>query len=487
MKNVKDIRPTRTPLKEQVPEIRARNFEEVAAGYAQEDALQEAKRCMQCKRPKCVEGCPVSIQIPQFIARVADEDFRGAYRVLSRSTLLPAVCGRVCTQESQCEGACLLGRKKEPVAIGRLERFIGDRALAEGWNELSRRAYNGHRVAVVGSGPAGLACAADMARAGCEVTVFEAFHKPGGVLRYGIPEFRLPNPVVDAEVDKLARLGVRIECDTLVGRLFTIEDLTRNMGFDTVFVGTGAGYPKFMGIPGEGLNGVLSANEFLTRCNLMGAGDFPNSDTPIHMGRRVAIIGAGNTAMDATRVSLRLGAEKVYCLYRRSRAESPGRLEEVRHAEEEGVDFRWLTSPVEIVDDGHGAVRAVRCVRMELGEADASGRRRPVEIADSRYDLEVDMVIYAIGTNANPIMGHTSDVKLNRWGYIETDNTLQTSIPGVFAGGDIVTGAATVILAMGAGRRAASAMMSYLGIGQEIPGVDGSRLESSRGPALSRA
>jgi len=468
-KNLKEIIPTKTPVREQAPEVRARNFGEVSGGYTEMEALREADRCLDCARPRCVEGCPVTIDIPGFLRRMRERDYRGAYAVLSRATLLPAVCGRVCTQETQCEGSCTLGRRMDPVAIGRLERFMGDLAISEGWVDTARRPYNGLRIAVVGSGPAGLACAADMARAGCEVTIFEALHKPGGVLRYGIPEFRLPKAVVDAEIEKLVRLGVRIECDTLVGRLFTIEQMRNEMGFDAVFIGTGAGYPKFLGLPGEGLNGVSSANEFLTRCNLMGAGDFPVKDTPLGMGRRVAVIGGGNTAMDATRVALRLGAEKVYCLYRRGRAESPGRLEEIRHAEEEGVDFRWLTAPVEILDNGAGAVGALRCRRMRLGEPGADGRRRPVPIPESLYELEVDTVIYAIGTNANPIIGQTSGLRLDARGYIETDHALQTSMPGVFAGGDIVTGAATVILAMGAGRRAASAMMARLGIGQVPP------------------
>ncbi|MDH3594820.1 MAG: FAD-dependent oxidoreductase, partial [Rhodospirillales bacterium] len=312
--------------------------------------------------------------------------------------------------------------------------------------------------------PAGMACAADMAKAGCDVTIYEALHEPGGVLRYGIPEFRLPNDVVDAEIANILKLGVKIECNTLVGRLFTIEQMRNEMCFDAVFIGTGAGYPKFMGIPGESLNGVLSANELLTRCNLMNAGKFPNYDTPLDLGRRVSVIGSGNTAMDAMRVSLRLGAEKVYCVYRRTRDESPARLEELHHAEEEGIEFHWLTAPVEILDDGEGNVRAMRCLRMELGEPDDSGRRRPVPIEGSEYEFETDMVVYAIGTNANPILGQTSSIKLNKWGYIETDETLATSLAGVFAGGDIVTGAATVILAMGAGRKAARSMKAYLGI-----------------------
>jgi glutamate synthase (NADPH/NADH) small chain len=350
------------------------------------------------------------------------------------------------------------------VAIGRLERWIGDMAIREGWRNVPPIEKNGFKVGIVGSGPAGMACAADMAKAGCDVTVFEALHQAGGVLRYGIPEFRLPNEVLDAELENLKALGVKIECNTLVGRLFTIEQMRDELGFDAVFIGTGAGYPSFMGIDGESLNGVLSANELLTRCNLMGATEFPRYDTPLGIGKRVAVIGAGNTAMDALRVSLRAGAEEVYCLYRRTRKESPARVEEVEHAEEEGIRFEWLTAPVAILDDGEGNVRALRCQRMELGEPDSSGRRRPVPIEGSEYEFAVDTVVYAIGTNANPIIGQTSRIALNKWGYIVTDDSLATSMAGVYAGGDIVTGAATVILAMGTGRQAASSMKAYLGI-----------------------
>jgi glutamate synthase (NADPH/NADH) small chain len=350
------------------------------------------------------------------------------------------------------------------VAIGRLERFIGDMAIKEGWINRPYIENSGFRVGIVGSGPAGMACAADMAKAGCEVVVYEAFHEPGGVLKYGIPDFRLPNDVINVEIDKLKELGVRFECNTLVGRLFTIEQMLTEMGFHAVFLGTGAGYPSFMGIPGESLNGVSSANELLTRCNLMRGRDFPNFDTPIQPGRRVAVIGAGNTAMDALRVSLRLGAEKVYCVYRRSKAEAPARVEEIHHAGEEGVEFHWLTAPVEVLGDANKNVRGMRCQKMELGEPDASGRRRPVPVAGSEFEFECDSVIYAIGTNANPILGQTSKLKLNKWGYIATDDNLATSIAGVWAGGDIVTGAATVIEAMGAGRKAARAMKAWLGL-----------------------
>ena len=463
-KTIRMIPQARTPAHEQDPAVRAGNFLEVNCGYQVEDALLEAERCLMCPEQPCVAGCPVNIAIPDFIQRIAEKDFRGAYDVITTTNLLPAVCGRVCPQENQCEGVCTVGESLEPVAIGRLERWVGDLAIREGWSNIPYIERNAFRVGIVGSGPAGMACAADMAKAGCEVTVYEAFHEAGGVLKYGIPDFRLPNTVVDAEIRKLEQLGVRFECNTLVGRLFTIEQMVEEMGFHAVFIGTGAGYPSFMGIPGESLNGVLSANELLTRCNLMHARDFPSFDTPLQPGKRVAVIGAGNTAMDALRVSLRLGAESVSCLYRRSRAEAPARAEEIHHAEEEGIHFHWLVSPVEILDDGSRNVRAIRCVRMTLGEPDESGRRRPVPEPGSEFEIEADMVVYAIGTNANPIIGQTSKLRLNKRGYIATDDSLATSIPGVFAGGDIVTGAATVIEAMGAGRRAASAMKAYLGL-----------------------
>ncbi len=463
-KTIRTIPQERTPIPEQEPAVRVTNFSEVALGYRSEDALREAERCLMCPEHPCIPGCPVEIDIPAFIQKITQKDFRGAYDLLSDANLLPAICGRVCPQEDQCEGLCTVGDTLEPVAVGRLERWVGDLALAEGWTNTPYIERNGFRVGVVGSGPASMACAADMAKAGCQVTIFEAFHQPGGVLRYGIPGFRLPNQVIDKELENLTRLGVEIRCNTLVGRLFTIEQMIEEMGFHAVFIGTGAGYPRFMNIPGESLNGVLSANELLTRCNLMGAGNFPEHDTPLHLGKKVAVIGSGNTAMDAMRVSLRLGAEKVYCVYRRTRAESPARKEEIHHAEEEGVEFHWLTAPVEILDDGQGNVRAMRNICMELGEPDSSGRRRPVPQPGSEYEFETDMVVYAIGTNANPIIGQTSKIRLNKWGYIETDEDLATSIAGVYAGGDIVTGAATVILAMGAGRKAARSMKAYLGI-----------------------
>jgi len=463
-RTIRTIPQQRTPVREQDPRARVKNFAEVNCGYTLAEALNEADRCLLCPDPACVAGCPVNIEIADFIREISAKNFRGAYDIITNSNLLAAVCGRVCPQETQCEGVCVIGETLEPVAIGRLERWLGDLAIAEHWTNIPYIEPNGFRIGIVGSGPAGMACAADMAKAGCEVTVYEAFHQAGGVLKYGIPDFRLPNEVVDAEIENLRKLGVKFECNTLVGRLFTIEQMLDELGFDAVFIGTGAGYPSMLGIPGDSLNGVLSANELLTRCNLMRAKEFPNYDTPLPLGRRVAVVGAGNTAMDAMRVCLRLGAEKVYCVYRRSRTECPARAEEVHHAEEEGVEFHWLTNPVEILDDGKGDVRAMRCIRMELGEPDDSGRRRPLPVPGSEHEFETDQVVFAIGTNANPIIGQTSKLKLNKRGYIDVDENLAASMAGVFAGGDIVTGAATVIEAMGAGRKAARSMKAYLGI-----------------------
>ena len=463
-KTIRTIPQQRTAVQEQDSKQRVKNFAEVNCGYSIEEALRESERCLLCPEQPCVAGCPVNINIPGFIQEINAKNFRGAYDIITASNLLPAICGRVCPQETQCEGVCVVSEPLEPVAIGRLERFIGDLAIAEQWSSVPYIDPNGFRIGIVGSGPAGMACAADLAKAGCEVTVYEAFHQAGGVLKYGIPDFRLPNTVVDAERDNLRKLGVRFECNTLVGRLFTIEQMITELGFDAVFIGTGAGYPSMLGIPGDSLNGVLSANELLTRCNLMRAKDFPNYDTPLPLGQRVAVIGAGNTAMDAMRVCLRLGAEKVYCVYRRSRTECPARAEEVHHAEEEGIEFHWLTNPIEILGDDKSNVRAMRCVRMELGEPDDSGRRRPIPIKGSEFEFETDQVVFAIGTNANPIIGQTSKIRLNKRGYIETDDNLATSITGVYAGGDIVTGAATVIEAMGAGRKAARSIKQYLRI-----------------------
>jgi len=463
-KTIRTIPQERTPMREQDPQERARNFSEVALGYLVDDAVREADRCLMCADEPCVRGCPVGIDIPAFIQKIAEKHYHGAYDIITDTNLLPSICGRVCPQENQCEGVCTVGDSLEPVAIGRLERFVGDLAIREGWANVPYIEPSGFKVGIVGAGPAGMACAADMAKAGCEVTVYEAFHQPGGVLKYGIPDFRLPNDVIDAEIDKLVKLGIKFECNTLVGRLFTLEQMVTEMGYHAVFVGTGAGYPSFMGIPGESLNGVLSANELLTRCNLMRARDYPNFDTPLKPGKHVAVIGAGNTAMDALRVSLRLGADAVHCIYRRSRKEAPARAEEIHHAEQEGVDFNWLSSPVEILGDDSKTVRAIRCVKMELGEPDSSGRRRPVPVPGSEYEMPVDMVVYAIGTNANPILGQTAKLALDKRGYIATDESLATSIAGIYAGGDIVTGAATVIEAMGAGRKAARSMKAYLGL-----------------------
>ena len=480
-KTIRTIPQARTPMPEQSPEARVKNFDEVARGYRLEDALVEADRCLDCADEPCVRGCPVGIDIPGFIRKMAAKNFHGAYDTITDTNLLPSVCGRVCPQESQCEGVCTVGETLEPVAIGRLERFVGDMAIKEGWANVPYIQPSRFKVGIVGSGPAGMACAADMAKAGCEVLVYEAFHEPGGVLKYGIPDFRLPNSVVDVEIEKLTRLGIRFECNTLVGRLFTLEQMLGEMGFHAVFVGTGAGYPSFMGIPGESLNGVLSANEWLTRCNLMHGRDFPSYDTPLQSGRRVAVVGAGNTAMDAMRVSLRVGAEKVYCVYRRSATEAPARAEEIHHAMQEGVEFHWLTSPLELIGDAGSNVRAMRCEKMELGEPDASGRRRPLPVAGSAFELETDTVIFAIGTNANPILGQTSGLKLDKRGYIATDANLATSIAGIYAGGDIVTGAATVIQAMGAGRKAARAMKAYLGLRDSgcVYGREGSEAEDT--------
>ena len=463
-KTIRSIPQARTPMPEQAPGLRVKNFDEVAMGYRLEDALVESQRCLDCADQPCVRGCPVSIDIPGFIKKIEAQNFHGAYDVITNTNLLPSVCGRVCPQENQCEGVCTVGESLEPVAIGRLERFVGDMAIQMGWANVPYIEPQRFKVGIVGSGPAGMACAADMAKAGCEVIVYEAFHEPGGVLKYGIPDFRLPNAVVDVEIGKLKQLGIKFENNTLVGRLFTIEQMLTELGFPAVFVGTGAGYPSFMGIPGESLGGVLSANEWLTRCNLMRGRDFPSFDTPLQPGKRVTVIGAGNTAMDAMRVSLRVGAEKVVCVYRRSAAEAPARAEEIHHAQQEGIEFLWLTRPLELIGDDKKNVRAMRCERMELGEPDASGRRKPVPIPGSAFEIETDMVVFAIGTNANPILGQTSGLKLDKRGYIACDENLATSIAGVYAGGDIVTGAATVIQAMGAGRKAARGMKAYLGL-----------------------
>src|ERR1022692_609071 len=466
-KNLRTIPPERSPMPHQPPGERIHNFNEVTLGLDLEGALNEAERCLRCKKPRCVPGCPVGIDIPGFIAALQHKDIKRSYQILKASNALPAVCGRVCPQESQCEATCVVGAKFKPVAIGRLERFVADAALGRGWEEVPEiDTSTQKRAAIVGSGPSGLACAGALARNGVKVTIFEALHVAGGVLKYGIPEFRLPDIIIDAEIENLKKLGVEIRLDTIIGKLFTIPQLLTGMGYDAAFVGTGAGSPKFAGIPGEAFNGVFSANEFLTRVNLMRGHRQPIYDTPVGMGKRVAVVGAGNTAMDSCRVAKRMGAEKVTVVYRRSRRESPARIEELEHAIEEGIEFLWLTNPVEIVGDSSGWVTGMRVQKMELGEPDASGRRRPVAVEGSDFLLDVDTVIYALGTTANPIIKQTTPgLNTNKWGYIEIDErTGMTSIPGLFAGGDIVTGAATVILAMGAGKRAAQGMLEYMGI-----------------------
>ncbi len=467
-KNIRTIPPERAHMPEQPAEVRAHNFLEVNLGLGLNGALHEAERCLMCKKPRCVPGCPVGIDIPGFIAALGRRDLRESYRILKDANSMPAICGRVCPQETQCEVTCIVGNKLQPVSIGRLERFVADMAMGRGWEDPPAVPVGstGKRAAIVGSGPAGLACAGDLIKHGIGVTVFEALHVAGGVLKYGIPEFRLPDRIIDYEIDQLRRQGVEIRLDTVIGKLFTIPQLMNEMGYDVVFVGTGAGSPKFMGISGEAFNGVFSANEFLTRVNLMRGYQQPLYDTPVGMGRRVAVIGAGNTAMDAARVSLRMGAEQVSIVYRRSQRESPARVEELHHAMEEGIVFHWLTVPVEIQGNSSGWVTGMRCQKMELGEPDSSGRRRPVPVSGSEFDMPIDTVIYALGTSANPIIAQTTPrLKINKWGYIEVDEqTGMSSIPGVFAGGDIVTGAATVILAMGAGRRAAQGMLEYLGL-----------------------
>jgi glutamate synthase (NADPH/NADH) small chain len=445
----------RIPVREQDAAVRAHNFDEVCLGYNQAEAMAEAARCLGCKKPKCVAGCPVGIDIPGFILKVKAGDIAGAAAVIARDSALPAVCGRVCPQETQCEGLCVLGIKGEPVSIGKLERFVADAARDLPAPAEALPAPNGRRVAVVGSGPAGLSCAGELARRGYSVKIFEALHEAGGVLVYGIPEFRLPKAsVVAREIQGVTRLGVEIETDAVVGRSVTVDQLMKDEGFDAVFIGSGAGLPKFMGIPGENLNGVFSANEYLTRANLMRAGQ-PDADTPLHTGRRVAVVGGGNVAMDAARTALRNGAQ-VYIVYRRSEKELPARVEEVHHAREEGIVFELLTNPTAILGDENGWVRGMTCVRMGLGEPDESGRRRPVTIAGSEFTLAVDMVIMALGTTPNPLIAATTPgLATNQWDCLIADDSGQTTKLNVWAGGDAVTGAATVILAMGAGKTAA--------------------------------
>ena len=453
----------RVPVREQDPKVRVTNFEEVCYGYDLDEARLEASRCLGCKKPRCVEHCPVSLQIPQFIAQLRDGNLAEAARIIAQDSSLPSVCGRVCPQETQCEGSCILGVKGESVAIGKLERFVGDWSIEHGAEATAPAPSNGRKVAVVGSGPAGLACAADLAKMGYEVKIFEALHKAGGVLQYGIPEFRLPkDKVVAREIENVLRLGVRIETDVIVGHTVTVDSLLDEEGYSAVFIGSGAGLPRFMGIPGENLNGVVSANEFLTRANLMKAYD-DTYDTPIYVGRRVVVVGGGNVAMDAVRTAARLGAE-AHIVYRRSEAELPARAEEVHHAKQEGIEFRMLTNPVEVLGDEKGWVRGLRCVRMELGEPDASGRRSPVAVEGSEFEIGCDVVIMALGTSPNPLIASTTcGLETNRRGCLVADEVHgQTSREGIFAGGDAVTGAATVILAMGAGRRAARAIDEYV-------------------------
>lgn len=452
-----NMSPKKNEMPSQAPEVRARNFDEVALGYTEDQAIDEAKRCLNCRNMPCVSGCPVRIHIPAFIAKVAEGDFEGAYRVISEASSLPAVCGRVCPQETQCESKCVRGIKGESVGIGRLERFVADYHMKHSEEKVAEPKKNGHRVAVIGSGPASLACAGDLAKRGFDVTVFEALHTPGGVLVYGIPEFRLPKEIVRREIDGLRELGVNIECNMVIGKILSIDELEER-GYEAVFIGTGAGLPKFMNIPGENLPGVLSANEFLTRVNLMKAYR-EDSDTPIRRSSRVAVVGGGNVAMDAARCALRLGAKEVSIVYRRSEAELPARREEVEHAKEEGIVFRFLTNPTEILAGEDGTVGALKCVEMELGEADASGRRRPVTKEGSDFVIEADTVIMALGTSPNPLIKSTTEgLETQKWGGIVADEHGLTSRENVYAGGDAVTGAATVILAMGAGKAAAQAI-----------------------------
>lgn len=454
---------TRVPVREQDPRVRAKNFEEVCLGYNIEEAMEEAKRCIQCKNPKCQKGCPVNIDIPGFIKKVEEGNIEEAYQVISTYSALPAVCGRVCPQESQCEAVCIRGIKGDPVSIGKLERFVADWAREHGIKPIPAAEKKGKKVAVIGSGPAGLTCAGDLAKMGYDVTIFEALHEPGGVLVYGIPEFRLPkSTVVATEIDNVKALGVKIETNVVIGKSTTIDELLEEEGFDAVFVGSGAGLPKFMGIPGENANGVFSANEYLTRSNLMKAFD-PSYDTPIVAGKKVAVVGGGNVAMDAARTALRLGAE-VHVVYRRSEAELPARVEEVHHAKEEGIIFDLLTNPKEILVDDNGWVKGMRCVRMELGEPDASGRRSPVEMPGSEFVLDLDTVIMSLGTSPNPLISSTTQgLNVNKHKcIIAQEEDGKTSKEGVYAGGDAVTGAATVILAMGAGKAAAKGIDEFL-------------------------
>ncbi|MEE0913307.1 MAG: NADPH-dependent glutamate synthase [Ruminococcus sp.] len=457
-----NMSPKKAEMPTQDPNVRNKNFLEVATGYTEEVAIEEAQRCLNCKNKPCVQACPVHIAIPDFIKEVANGNFAGAYDVISQSSSLPAVCGRVCPQETQCESKCVRGIKTEPVGIGRLERFVADWHNAQTDAVVNKPESNGHKVAIVGSGPAGLTCAGDLAKKGYDVTVFEALHLAGGVLVYGIPEFRLPKSIVQKEVDTLKQLGVKIETDMVIGRVISIDELMDEYGFESVFIGSGAGLPRFMNIPGENLCGVYSANEFLTRTNLMKAYK-DDSTTPIMHAKKVAVVGGGNVAMDAARCAKRLGADEVYIVYRRSEEELPARKEEVEHAKEEGIIFKLLNNPVEILGDENEFVTGMKCIKMELGEPDASGRRRPVEVPGSEFVLDVDAVIISIGTSPNPLIKTTTKgLDTQKWGGIIADENGLTSREGVYAGGDAVTGAATVILAMGAGKTAASAIDEYI-------------------------
>ena len=453
---------TKLPMPEQDPKVRARNFEEVSYGYTEEMAVEEAQRCLHCKHMPCVSGCPVNVQIPKFIQLIAEHKFADACAAIKETSALPAVCGRVCPQETQCEAKCVRGIKGEPVAIGRLERFAADWDMKNGKNEVVKPESNGHKVAVIGAGPAGLTCAGDLAKKGYEVTIFEAFHKAGGVLVYGIPEFRLPKAIVQKEVEGLEKMGVKVMTDMVIGKVLSIDELMDDMGFEAVFIGSGAGLPMFMGIEGEDLVGVSSANEFLTRINLMKAyrDDY---DTPIRKGKNVAVVGGGNVAMDAARSAMRLGAEHVYIIYRRSEAELPARREEVHHAKEEGIEFGLLTNPVKIHGDENANVKSIECIKMELGEPDASGRRRPIPVEGSNFEIPVDTVIMSLGTSPNPLIRTTTEgLEANKKGCLVADEHMATTREGVYAGGDAVTGAATVILAMGAGKTAAASIDEYI-------------------------
>jgi len=458
-----NMSPIKVKIPEQEPTVRNKNFKEVALGYTDEMAVEEATRCLQCKNAPCVKGCPVNVQIPKFIKKITERDFDGAYEIIAETNSLPAVCGRVCPQESQCEGLCVRGIKNEPVGIGRLERFAADYKMQKNDKPIPEIKTNGIKVAVIGAGPAGLTCAGDLAKLGYSVTIFEAFHVPGGVLMYGIPEFRLPKKIVSTEIESLKKMGVEIKTNSVIGKLFSVDELFED-DFKAVFIGSGAGLPSFMKIEGENLNGVYSSNEFLTRINLMKAYQFPKFDTPVLIGKNVAVVGGGNVAMDAARCAKRLGAENVYIIYRRSEEEMPARTEEVHHAKEEEIEFKLLTNPVRILGDEKGSVTGMECIQMELGEPDASGRRRPVPKKGSEYIIDLDTVVIAIGQSPNPLIRTTTPgLETQKWGGIVADEqTGATSRPGVFAGGDAVTGAATVILAMGAGKAAAKAMDEYI-------------------------